>query len=35
VIRDLRNWTGVPILILSARSEEAQKVVALDAGTDD
>jgi len=35
VIRDLRNWTGVPILILSARSEEAQKVFALDAGADD
>ena len=35
VIRDLRAWTGVPILILSARSEEAQKVAALDAGADD
>lgn len=35
VIRDLRSWTGIPILVLSARSEEPQKVVALDAGADD
>lgn len=35
VIRDLRAWTAIPILILSARSEEAQKVSALDAGADD
>ncbi len=35
VIRDLRAWTSIPILILSARGEEAQKVAALDAGADD
>jgi two-component system KDP operon response regulator KdpE len=35
VIRDLRTWTSIPILILSARGEEAQKVAALDAGADD
>ena len=35
VIRDLRTWTAIPILILSARGEEAQKVAALDAGADD
>jgi two-component system KDP operon response regulator KdpE len=35
VIRDLRAWTPIPILILSARGEEAQKVAALDAGADD
>lgn len=35
VIRDLRAWTLIPILILSARGEEAQKVAALDAGADD
>ena len=35
VIRDLRNWSGTPILVLSARSDESQKVVALDAGADD
>ena len=35
VIRDLRAWTTMPILILSARGEETQKVAALDAGADD
>lgn len=35
VIRQLRAFTGVPILVLSARSDEAQKVDALDAGADD
>lgn len=34
-IRDLRNWTTVPVLILSARGDETDKVVALDAGADD
>jgi len=35
VVRDLRGWSGLPILILSARSEEGDKVAALDAGADD
>ncbi len=35
VIRELRGWSAVPILILSARSEERAKVDALDAGADD
>ena len=35
VVRDLRGWTSVPILILSARVDEADKVAALDAGADD
>ncbi len=35
VIRQLRTWTALPILVLSARSEEARKVSALDAGADD
>ena len=35
LIRHLRGWTQRPILVLSARSEEAQKVEALDAGADD
>ncbi|MEW5787297.1 MAG: two-component system response regulator KdpE [Pseudomonadota bacterium] len=35
VIQDLRGWSGVPILILSARTDEADKVAALDAGADD
>ena len=33
--RRLRAWTDVPILVLSARSEETQKVRALDLGADD
>ena len=33
--RRLRSWTDVPILVLSARSEEIQKVRALDLGADD
>jgi two-component system, OmpR family, KDP operon response regulator KdpE len=35
LIRDLRGWSGVPIIILSARSEEDDKIAALDAGADD
>jgi two-component system KDP operon response regulator KdpE len=35
VIAGLRGWTGVPILVLSAREESAEKVAALDAGADD
>lgn len=35
VIGQLRTWTATPILVLSARSAEAQKVRALDAGADD
>lgn len=34
-IRDYRAWSAVPILILSARTEEDSKVDALDAGADD
>jgi two-component system, OmpR family, KDP operon response regulator KdpE len=35
VIRGLRTWTDVPIIVLSARALEAQKVAALDAGAND
>ncbi|PLC53193.1 two-component system response regulator KdpE [Pollutimonas nitritireducens] len=35
VIRQLRSWTALPILVLSARGDEDQKVNALDAGADD
>jgi two-component system, OmpR family, KDP operon response regulator KdpE len=35
VIRRLRGWTAVPIIVLSARGQERDKVVALDAGADD
>jgi two-component system KDP operon response regulator KdpE len=35
VIRGLRGWTHLPIVVLSARGAEADKVAALDAGADD
>ncbi len=35
VIRALRGWSGLPILILSARTAENDKIDALDAGADD
>jgi len=35
VTRQLREWTHLPIIILSVRGEEAQKIAALDAGADD
>jgi two-component system, OmpR family, KDP operon response regulator KdpE len=35
VVRGLRGWSKVPIVILSARGAEAEKVAALDAGADD
>jgi two-component system KDP operon response regulator KdpE len=34
-IRDLRGWSGVPVVVLSARSDEQDKIEALDAGADD
>jgi two-component system KDP operon response regulator KdpE len=35
VLRDLRGWSPVPVLILSVRADEAGKVAALDAGAQD
>ena len=35
LVRALRGWASTPVLILSARSDEANKVRALDAGADD
>ena len=35
VCREIRGWSSVPILVLSAVGEEAEKVAALDAGADD
>ncbi len=35
LIRDVRGWSGVPIIVLSARVDEADKIAALDAGADD
>ncbi len=34
-IREVRTWSGVPIIVLSARTQESEKVAALDAGADD
>ena len=34
-IRNLRGWSDVPVLVLSARSNEKDKIQALDAGADD
>ena len=35
VIRGLRGWSQVPIIVLSVREREADKIAALDAGADD
>jgi two-component system, OmpR family, KDP operon response regulator KdpE len=35
VIRRLREWASVPIIVLSARGQERDKIAALDAGADD
>ena len=35
VIRQVRTWSDVPIIVLSARDREAEKVEALDLGSDD
>lgn len=35
VIRELREWTQVPIIVVSARGQERSKVEALDLGADD
>jgi two-component system, OmpR family, KDP operon response regulator KdpE len=35
VVRGLRGWSSVPIIVLSAREIQADKVAALDAGADD
>jgi two-component system KDP operon response regulator KdpE len=34
-IRDLRGWSNAPIIIVSARTDEQEKIRALDAGADD
>ena len=34
-IRDLRSWSPCPVVVLSARSGEGDKIAALDAGADD
>src|SRR5450432_2574042 len=35
VARRLREWSAIPIIVVSARGKEQDKVVALDAGADD
>jgi len=35
VTRQLREWSRVPIVVLSVRGEDADKIAALDAGADD
>ena len=35
VIQRIRSWSNVPIIVISARSEDSDKIDALDAGADD
>ena len=35
VIRRVRSWSNLPIIVISARSEDTDKIDALDAGADD
>ena len=35
VIRQIRSWSNMPIIVISARSEDEDKIQALDAGADD
>ena len=35
IIRRIRSWSNVPIIVISARSEDSDKIDALDAGADD
>ena len=35
VIRNIRSWSNLPIIVISARSEDTDKIEALDAGADD
>jgi two-component system KDP operon response regulator KdpE len=35
VIREIRSWSAMPIVVLSARAQERSKIEALDAGADD
>jgi two-component system, OmpR family, KDP operon response regulator KdpE len=35
VLRETRTWSDIPIIVLSARGQEADKVRALDIGADD
>ena len=35
VIRKIRSWSNMPIIVISARSDDSDKIEALDAGADD
>ena len=35
IIRRIRSWSQMPIIVISARSEDGDKIAALDAGADD
>lgn len=35
IIENIRGWSNMPIIVISARSEDRDKIVALDAGADD
>lgn len=35
VIKEIRTWSNMPIIVISARSEDSDKIAALDAGADD
>lgn len=35
VIREIRTWASIPIIVISARTQEHEKVLALDSGADD
>lgn len=35
VIQNIRSWSNMPIIVISARSEDSDKIEALDAGADD
>ena len=35
LLRDLRGWSQMPVIVLSARTDERDKIAALDAGADD
>jgi two-component system KDP operon response regulator KdpE len=35
VVKRLREWSAIPVIVLSARAQEEDKVAALDAGADD
>lgn len=35
IIRKIRTWSNMPVIVISARSEDADKIDALDAGADD